>query len=83
MPEDVIDLAHVTGVDETDSGRSYGFQVIENNETGGVKRHSLAALTSGIRSQWIQVLRNACNQGTPAKSFSNRDFHSYFIPFYT
>lgn len=61
MPEDVIDLAQVTSVDETDSGRSYGFQLLENGETGGVKRHSLAALTSGIRSQWIQVLRNACN----------------------
>lgn len=64
MPEDVIDLSKVTSVDETDTGRSYGFQVTETTSGGeGFKRHSLAALTSGIRSQWIQALRNACNQG--------------------
>lgn len=63
MPDEVIDLANVTSVDETDTGRSYGFQVVETGNGDLVKRHSLAALTSGIRAQWIQALRNACNQG--------------------
>ena len=58
MSEDVIDLAQVVGVDETDSGRSYGFLI---TTTDG-RRQSMAALTAGIRSQWIQALRNACNQ---------------------
>lgn len=58
MSEDVIDLAQVVGVDETDSGRSYGFLITTTDS----RRQSMAALTAGIRSQWIQALRNACNQ---------------------
>ena len=57
--EDTLDLGQVVSVDETDSGRSYGFQL-----TGfDGKKCSLAALTSGIRSHWVHVLRNSCNQG--------------------
>ena len=59
LAEDIVDLAQIVSVDETDSGRSYGFQLVAIDG----KRHSLAALTSGIRLQWIQALRNACNQG--------------------
>lgn len=58
LAEDTVDLSQIVSVDETDSGRSYGFQLAAVDG----KRHSLAALTSGIRSQWIQALRNACNQ---------------------
>ena len=62
LAEDIVDLAQIVSVDETDSGRSYGFQLVAIDG----KRHSLAALTSGIRLQWIQALRNACNQGKMA-----------------
>lgn len=62
LPDETVDLAQIASVDETDSGRSYGFQLVAVDG----KRHSLAALTSGIRSQWIQALRNACNQGKMA-----------------
>ncbi|XP_057372527.1 protein outspread-like [Daphnia carinata] len=58
LADDTIDMAQIASVEETDSGRSYGFQMAAVDG----KRHSLAALTSGIRSQWIQALRNACNQ---------------------
>lgn len=60
LADETIDLNQIASVDETDSGRSYGFQLVASD---GMKRHSLAALTSGIRLQWIQALRNACNQG--------------------
>lgn len=62
LADETVDLAQIASVDETDSGRSYGFQLAALDG----KRHSLAALTSGIRSQWIQALRNACNQGKMA-----------------
>ena len=57
--EDAVDLANVVSVEETDLGRSYGFQLT----TFDGKKCSLAALTSGIRAHWIQMLRNSCNQG--------------------
>lgn len=62
LADETLDLAQIASVEETDSGRSYGFQLVALDG----KRHSLAALTSGIRNQWIQALRNACNQGKMA-----------------
>ena len=62
IADDVIHLSQMTSCDETDAGRSYGFQLVTSD-----KKHSLAALTSGIRSQWMQALRNACNQGKTVK----------------
>lgn len=63
LADDTIDLAQIASVEETDSGRSYGFQMAS---VDGKRLYSLAALTSGIRTQWIQALRNACNQGKMA-----------------
>lgn len=63
LADETIDLAQIASVDETDSGRSYGFQMAA---VDGKRLYSLAALTSGIRTQWIQALRNACNQGKMA-----------------
>ena len=63
LADETIDLAQMASVDETDSGRSYGFQMAA---VDGKRLYSLAALTSGIRIQWIQALRNACNQGKMA-----------------
>lgn len=63
LADDTIDLAQISSVEETDSGRSYGFQMAAAD---GKRLYSLAALTSGIRTQWIQALRNACNQGKMA-----------------
>lgn len=63
IADDVVELTQVSSVDETDAGRSYGFHIA----TSDGKRHSLAALTSGIRSQWVQTLRNACNEGKSGK----------------
>jgi hypothetical protein len=63
LADETIDLAQMASVDETDSGRSYGFQMAA---VDGKRLYSLAALTSGIRTQWIQALRNACNQGKMA-----------------
>ena len=63
LADETIDLAQMASVDETDSGRSYGFQMAA---VDGKRIYSLAALTSGIRTQWIQALRNACNQGKMA-----------------
>lgn len=62
LADETVDLSQIASVEETDSGRSYGFQLVALDG----KRHSLAALTSGIRTQWIQALRNACNQGKMA-----------------
>ena len=56
--DDTIDLGQVFSVDELDIGRSYGFQLLGFDG----KKYSLAALTSGIRTLWIQALRNASNQ---------------------
>ncbi|KAI9561005.1 hypothetical protein GHT06_011961 [Daphnia sinensis] len=63
LADETIDLAQIASVEETDSGRSYGFQMAA---VDGKRLYSLAALTSGIRTQWIQALRNACNQGKMA-----------------
>ena len=63
LADETVDLAQMGSVDETDSGRSYGFQM---TAVDGKRLYSLAALTSGIRTQWIQALRNACNQGKMA-----------------
>lgn len=63
IADDVVDLTQMSSVDESDAARSYGFHVA----TSDGKKHSLAALTSGIRSQWIQALRNACNQEKTSK----------------
>lgn len=69
ITEDAIDLASVVGVDETDSGRSYGFLI---TTTDG-RRQSMAALTAGIRSQWIQALRNACNQAPTTSTRAEKE----------
>ncbi|XP_076038197.1 myosin phosphatase Rho interacting protein outspread isoform X4 [Oratosquilla oratoria] len=53
----IIDLGMASSIDEVDVARNYGFVI----KTWEEKKYVFSAVTSGIRSNWVQALRNAAN----------------------
>ncbi|CAL4061322.1 unnamed protein product, partial [Meganyctiphanes norvegica] len=53
----IIDLSIVKSVEEYEVQRNYGFTVMTWEE----KKYVFSAVTSGIRANWVQALRNAAN----------------------
>lgn len=54
-PEMVLNLSSISAVVEVQVARNYGFQVRLWNDA----KHTLSAVTSGIRSNWMQAIRKA------------------------
>ncbi|XP_066967934.1 protein outspread isoform X40 [Macrobrachium rosenbergii] len=53
----IIDLGVAKSIEECEVGRNYGFMIMTWEE----KKYVFSAVTSGIRGNWIQALRNAAN----------------------
>lgn len=54
-PEMVINLSSISSVTEIQVARNYGFQMRLWNDV----KHTLSAVTSGIRNNWMQAIRKA------------------------
>ncbi|XP_063875327.1 protein outspread-like isoform X17 [Scylla paramamosain] len=53
----IIDLSLAKSVEESEVARNYGFTIATWEE----KKYIFSAVTSGIRANWVQALRNAAN----------------------
>ncbi|KAK8748701.1 hypothetical protein OTU49_015953 [Cherax quadricarinatus] len=53
----IIDLSVAKSIEECEVARNYGFTIMTWEE----KRYVFSAVTSGIRGNWVQALRNAAN----------------------
>ncbi|XP_063606515.1 uncharacterized protein LOC134781288 isoform X20 [Penaeus indicus] len=53
----IIDLSVAKSIEECDVARNYGFMILTWEE----KKYVFSAVTSGIRGNWVQALRNAAN----------------------
>ncbi|XP_069160161.1 protein outspread-like isoform X7 [Procambarus clarkii] len=53
----IIDLSVAKSIEECDVARNYGFMIMTWEE----KKYVFSAVTSGIRGNWVQALRNAAN----------------------
>ncbi|XP_071518224.1 uncharacterized protein osp isoform X3 [Panulirus ornatus] len=53
----IIDLSVAKSIEECEVARNYGFVIMTWEE----KKYVFSAVTSGIRGNWVQALRNAAN----------------------
>ncbi|XP_042229657.1 protein MLP1 homolog [Homarus americanus] len=53
----IIDLSVAKSIEECEVARNYGFMIMTWEE----KKYVFSAVTSGIRGNWVQALRNAAN----------------------